>query len=30
VNDELVTRDRAGEYHISEPFLAEWLQRGEF
>jgi uncharacterized protein len=29
-NDELVTRDRGGEYGISEPFLAEWLQRGEF
>jgi hypothetical protein len=29
-NDELVTRDGGGEYRISEPFLAEWLQRGEF
>jgi len=22
-------RDATGEYRIAEPFLAEWLQRGE-
>ncbi len=30
VKDELVARDGMGEYRIAEPFLAEWLQRGEF
>jgi hypothetical protein len=30
VKDELVARDGNGEYRIAEPFLAEWLQRGEF
>jgi uncharacterized protein len=29
-NDELATRDRDGQYGISEPFLTEWLRRGEF
>jgi hypothetical protein len=29
VKDELVARDGRGEYRIAEPFLAEWLQRGE-
>jgi AAA+ ATPase superfamily predicted ATPase len=29
VKEELVARDRAGEYRIAEPFLAEWLHRGE-
>jgi hypothetical protein len=29
VKDELVVKDGRGEYHIAEPFLAEWLQRGE-
>jgi len=29
VKDELVVRDATGEYRIAEPFLAEWLQRGE-
>ncbi|HJU35844.1 MAG TPA: ATP-binding protein [Gaiellaceae bacterium] len=27
IADELVERDRAGEYRIMEPFLAEWLAR---
>jgi AAA+ ATPase superfamily predicted ATPase len=30
VKDELVAKDGRGEYRIAEPFLAEWLQRGEF
>jgi hypothetical protein len=29
VKDELVAKDGRGEYRIAEPFLAEWLQRGE-
>ena len=29
VKDELVARHGRGEYRIAEPFLAEWLQRGE-
>ena len=29
VKDELVARESAGEYRIAEPFLAEWLERGE-
>jgi uncharacterized protein len=29
VRDELVARDARGEYRIAEPFLAEWLLRGE-
>jgi hypothetical protein len=29
VKDELVARDERGEYRIAEPFLAEWLLRGE-
>ena len=29
VRDELVARDGRGEYRIAEPFLAEWLVRGE-
>jgi hypothetical protein len=29
VKEELVARDRPGDYRIAEPFLAEWLQRGE-
>ena len=29
VKEELVVRDRPGDYRIAEPFLAEWLQRGE-
>jgi hypothetical protein len=29
VKDELVARDERGEYRIGEPFLAEWLLRGE-
>jgi hypothetical protein len=28
VQDELVERDRAG-YRIAEPFLAEWILRGD-
>ena len=27
--DELVARDATGEHRIAEPFLAEWLRRGE-
>jgi uncharacterized protein len=27
--DELIARDSTGEYHIAEPFLAEWLLREE-
>jgi AAA+ ATPase superfamily predicted ATPase len=27
--EELVARDRPGDYRIAEPFLAEWLRRGE-
>jgi AAA+ ATPase superfamily predicted ATPase len=27
--EELVVRDRPGDYRIAEPFLAEWLRRGE-
>ena len=30
VKDELVARDASREYAIAEPFLAEWLYRGEF
>jgi uncharacterized protein len=30
VKDELVAKDGRGEYRIAEPFLAQWLQRGEF
>jgi len=30
VKDEFVAKDRDGEYRIAEPFLVEWLQRGEF
>jgi hypothetical protein len=29
VKDELVSKESRGEYRISEPFLAEWLRRGE-
>jgi uncharacterized protein len=29
VKDELVSRESRGEYRIAEPFLAEWLLRGE-
>src|SRR5918994_3217910 len=29
VKDELVAKDGRGEYRLAEPFLAEWLQRGE-
>jgi hypothetical protein len=29
VKDELVAKDGRGEYRIAEPFLAEWLRRGE-
>ncbi len=29
VKDELVAKDGRGQYRIAEPFLAEWLQRGE-
>jgi len=29
LQDELVSRDSGGEYRITEPFLAEWLERGE-
>jgi uncharacterized protein len=29
VKDELVARDEGREYRIAEPFLAEWLMRGE-
>jgi AAA+ ATPase superfamily predicted ATPase len=29
VKDELVARDKPGDYRIAEPFLAEWLRRGE-
>jgi AAA+ ATPase superfamily predicted ATPase len=29
VKEELVARDRPGDYRIAEPFLAEWLRRGE-
>jgi hypothetical protein len=29
VREELVARDRPGDYRIAEPFLAEWLRRGE-
>jgi hypothetical protein len=29
VEDELVAKDGRGEYRIAEPFLAEWLKRGE-
>jgi hypothetical protein len=30
IKEELVAKDGRGEYRIVEPFLAEWLQRGEF
>jgi len=30
VKEELVARDRPGDYRIAEPFLGEWLRRGEF
>lgn len=30
VKDEVVAKDRSGEYRIAEPFFAEWLQRSEF
>jgi uncharacterized protein len=29
VKEELVSREGRGEYRIAEPFLAEWLRRGE-
>jgi hypothetical protein len=29
VKDELVAKDGRGEYRIAEPFLVEWLRRGE-
>ncbi len=29
VKEELVARDGRGEYRLAEPFLAEWLLRGE-
>jgi hypothetical protein len=29
VKDELVSKLSAGDYRIAEPFLAEWLVRGE-
>jgi hypothetical protein len=29
VKDELVAKDGRGEYRLAEPFLAEWLRRGE-
>ena len=29
VKDEIVARDRSGEYRIAEPFFAEWLRRDE-
>jgi hypothetical protein len=29
VKEELVARDQAGDYGIAEPFLADWLRRGD-
>jgi hypothetical protein len=29
LKDELIARDVGGEYRIAEPFLGEWLRRGE-
>jgi uncharacterized protein len=29
VRDELVAKDGRGDYRLAEPFLAEWLRRGE-